>query len=143
MTKSLECKKHGLRQTQNGQWVLTVIIHPDDAPADLLTDPMGTRYGMALVKMEEVEEQKPPLSTRAVMMCKDEQFQEFCQEISMVKGCDKFGEDETKNIICNYCLISSRSKLNTDHEAADKFLSLCNRFDQWKLEKRYSDNLSQ
>lgn len=75
--KQMEVKKHGLRQMQDGHWVITFSLHPDDAPSSLLTDPMGTRYGLALVKMEEVEEEQPKIVTRAVMLCKDPAFQKY------------------------------------------------------------------
>ena len=123
MTKAMEVKKHGMAQLQNGQWRLTLTVHPDDMTPDLLTDPMGTRYGMALVKMEDVEEQKPPLSTRAVMMCKDEQFQMFFEEIipaGKTKGVFSTDEELTVHELYDYCNIRSRSELNTDKVAADR-----------------------
>lgn len=140
----MEVKKHGMAQLQNGQWRLTLTVHPDDMTPDILTDPMGTRYGMALVKMEDVEEQKPALSTRAIMMCKDEEFINFLEDTHSVTAFNapyERNEGWAARCIYEYCEIKSRSELNTNNVAADLFLSLCNRFNQWRLEEQYGDNL--
>lgn len=50
-----ECKKDGLRQTQDGGVKVTFNINPNDMPKQLYTDPMGTRYVIALVALNEDE----------------------------------------------------------------------------------------
>lgn len=138
----MEVKKHGLTQLQNGEWKLTLSIHPDDMTPDILTDPMGSRYGMALVKMEEVEEDKPKLTQRAVMMCTDSLFIQFAFENKAYSYINEDDEQACARFIRDYCDIKSRSELNANKDAGNKFLSLCNRFDQWKIEQRYQDNFS-
>jgi len=49
----MEVKKDGLRQTQDGIWKLTVTVHPADMPVNLMLAPMGTRYGLAMVVIED------------------------------------------------------------------------------------------
>jgi len=53
MTLNMEVKKDALRQTQDGIWKLTVTVHPSDMPVDLMMAPMGTRYGLAMVVIED------------------------------------------------------------------------------------------
>ena len=58
-----ECKKDGLKQLQSGEWTLSLKVHANDAPAPLLTAPMGTRYMAAIVELNDdetpVEQPKP------------------------------------------------------------------------------------
>lgn len=51
---SLECKKDGLRQTQAGEWKLTLTVL--DLPAWLMSAKMGTRLMAALVEIGDDEE---------------------------------------------------------------------------------------
>ena len=85
---AIEVKKDGLRQMQDGTWKLSLTVHPSDMPTKLMTDPMGTRYGMALVQILDNEEtreldEKPkrkPADTRAEKarrLCGVVQFQEW------------------------------------------------------------------
>ena len=49
-----EVKKHALRQTQDGV-VVAFVLHPNDVPAALQLAPLGTRYMLALVEIDEDE----------------------------------------------------------------------------------------
>lgn len=52
----LEAKKHALRQTQEGAWILTINVHPNDMPPWLLTAPMGQRLGVVVAPLTESAE---------------------------------------------------------------------------------------
>lgn len=54
-TQPIEVKKDGLRQMQDGTWKLSLTVHPEDMPTSLMTAQMGTRYGMALVEINDDE----------------------------------------------------------------------------------------
>ncbi len=43
-TLQMEVKKDGLRQMQDGTWNLSLKVHPNDMPVDLMQALMGTRY---------------------------------------------------------------------------------------------------
>lgn len=50
---TMEAKKHALRQTQEGSWILTLNIHPSDMPPWLLTAAMGQRLGVVVAPLHD------------------------------------------------------------------------------------------
>ena len=138
---TMEVKKDGLRQTQDGIWKLTLTVHPNDMSVDLMVAPMGTIYQVAMVEVEpgmsvivdDVGLANKRLVTRAVMMCKDVEFRDFL---------GAHDEDSAKVVVYVKCNIGSLSQLAIEEEAAKKFLALCGEFYSWGLERTYEDNLS-
>ena len=49
-----EAVKVALKQDRTG-FVLTLSIHPDEAPEELLRDFVGARYGVAMVRIQDNE----------------------------------------------------------------------------------------
>lgn len=49
-----EAKKHAYRQTQDGV-VVSFVLHPNEVPDGLATAPLGSRYVLALVQIDESE----------------------------------------------------------------------------------------
>ena len=82
-----ECMFQSLRKTKE-HISLTIAIHPNDVPRDLLADPIGSRYMAALVRMDDNEEIIPPpmqmaadrLVQSAGMLCRQERFQRWLVE---------------------------------------------------------------
>ena len=120
-TNAIEAKKDRLSQVQTGEWKLTLTIQATDMPLELMTDPMGTRYGMAFVKMDEAEEDRPKLAQRAALICKSTAFQDFC---------GAYDEDGAREYLLDKCQIESRRDFNTNKSAADKFMAIINEFEQ-------------
>lgn len=83
------------------------------------------------------------MRTRAVMVCKDKEFQDFAYEILLYQGdiLEK-GEEHSRVTLITWCNIKSRSELATSKGAQGDFLELMTKFDLWKLDNRYKDNLS-
>ena len=77
------------------------------------------------------------LRTRSVLLCKDEQFQNYA-EYTLPSGAY---EDCGLSLVYQRCNIKSRSELATNIDAQNKFKQLLENFNQWKLEQKYSDNL--
>jgi len=143
---NFETKKDGLRQTQDGLWKLTLTVLPEDMPVELMQAPMGTPYGLAMVKIDYDNPDKPvaeksegeKIRTRAVMLCKDSDFQSFSSAVYF-NDKDESGAQET---IKTTCYINSRSELTTNENAQERFLSLVEDFKAWQLENSYADNLN-
>lgn len=55
---SLEVKKDGFSQRQDGSLVLRLKCHPNDMPDEIMKAPMGTRYMAVLVEVEDNGEPK-------------------------------------------------------------------------------------
>lgn len=51
----LEVKKDGLQQRQNGDWVLRFVVQAADMDQRLTSAPMGTRFQVALVEIDDSE----------------------------------------------------------------------------------------
>lgn len=83
------------------------------------------------------------LAQRAGILCGDREFQRFLDSVSDpckfpgVVGCSETAADILRYI----CGIKSRKELATNPEAQKKCRELFNKFDQWKTERRYKDNL--
>lgn len=120
MALQFEARKVALKQDRTG-YVLTLSLHPDEIPVELLRDFVGSRYGCALVRIQDDE---TPTSysnrvQRAGMLCKQEPFQDFL---------GVFGEDEAAAELCKRCEIESRSELNGNQAAQIAFDTLVSEF---------------
>ena len=116
MALQFEARKVSLKQDRTG-YVLTLSLHPDEIPVELLRDFVGARYGCALVRIQD-DESPTQYSNRvqqAGMLCKREDFQDFLGVV---------GEDDAAAELCERCGISSRSELNGNEDAQMAFDSL-------------------
>lgn len=129
MALQFEARKVALKQDRTG-FVLTLSIHPDEIPVELLRDFVGARYACALVRIQD-DESPTEYNNRvqkAGMLCRDRTFQVFLHEMKMatVKN-----EDSAANAICTYCGIESRAELNGNAEAQRKFDIIIKEYESW------------
>jgi hypothetical protein len=113
MALQFEARKVALKQDRTG-YVLTLSLHPDEIPEELLRDFVGARYGCALVRIQD-DESPTEYSNRvqqAGMLCRSEDFQNFFGELD---------EASTAAELCKRCGISSRSELNGNKQAQQLF----------------------
>lgn len=82
------------------------------------------------------------LRTRAVLLCKDSEFQEYtkqtCWSLSGVSATEECASEHLKS----FCGINSRSELATNIEAQSKFKELLEKYKDWQFENNYSDNIN-
>jgi len=117
-----EARKVALKQDRTG-YVLTLSLHPDEIPEELLRDFVGARYGCALVRIQD-DESPTPYKNRvqqAGMLCRDEAFQAWM-------GVDS--ENEAANLLCERCEIQSRSELNGNKKAQALFDELIKDYEE-------------
>lgn len=83
-------------------------------------------------------EKKPKFVTRAVMLCKDPEFQIFI-EPDHVAAC----EDAAKKNLYRHCGIRSRAELACNKTAQEKLMDLERRFNNFKnpIDEIYKHNL--
>ena len=113
MALQFEARKVALKQDRTG-YVLTLSLHPDEIPEELLRDFVGARYGCALVRIQD-DESPTVYDNRvkqAAMLCKTQSFQQFLNATF---------EDEATNELCKRCGIQSRSELNGNANAKSRF----------------------
>lgn len=117
-----EAKKIALKQDSNG-FVLTLAIHPDEAPEELLRDWVGARYMVVMVRIldDETKVLYKNRVSQAAVLCKKMDFQMWLGVDSETKAAEE---------LCKRLEIKSRSELNGNKKAQE-------RFDQ--LVKEYND----
>jgi hypothetical protein len=129
MALQFEARKVALKQDRTG-FVLTLSIHPDEIPVELIRDFVGARYACALVRIQD-DESPTEYNNRvqkAGMLCRDRGFQVFLYEKKLVNNKD---EDSAADAVCEYCSIESRSELNGNAEAQKRFDTLIQEYESW------------
>jgi|TARA_R110000824_G_scaffold175460_1_gene353919 hypothetical protein len=128
-----EAVKTALRQTKDGIAV-TIVVHPNDVPSDLMSDPIGSRYMIGMARLDEQEQIIEPesvkegrkLSNQAGMFCRDQVFQQWLVDADL-----SFAVDEESAIaaVREFCVIDSRSELKSNIEAQTMWIALLARFE--------------
>jgi hypothetical protein len=129
-TLNFEALKLTLKQNASG-YVLQLRIHPNELPEALFRDYVGSRYMVAMVRVNEDE--TPVLyshsrSTRAAMLCKNEQFQTYLLEHGYTT---ERNEKAATNAVYEICGIDSRSELNAQVPAQKAFDNLVESYEEY------------
>ena len=137
-TSQFESVKVAMKQDNSG-YVLTLRIHPDEVPEEILRDFVGARYMTVLVRLTEEER---PMNREAElgrdmvrvagMLCRDPMFWEFLDESSAIF--DK-SEAEATDWMQTYLRVDSRSDIAKNKQAIDKLIGMKTEFNTWKQAK--------
>jgi len=125
MALQFEARKVALKQDRTG-FILTLSLHPDEVPEEILRDFVGARYACAVVRIQD-DESPTPYDNRvqkAGMLCRDPDFQEFLM-------CDN--ETDATHMLCKRCGIESRTELHGNVTAKAKFDALVNAYEKTKV----------
>lgn len=142
---SLECKKDGLQQKQNGDWKLCVTIAAADMDQRVTTAAMGTRYQCVLV---EISDDESPVDHKAIerdkwralgpvkqagIRCKEPMFWAFLGEEVWSTGIN--GEEEAAEAVRDLCGVASRSHLGKPgySDARVSWHNIENQYQAWKV----------
>jgi hypothetical protein len=121
MALQFEGRKVALKQDRTG-FVLTMSIHPDEIPEELLRDFVGARYACALVRIQDDE--SPTKYTNRVqlsgMLCRAPEFWAFLEVDN---------EFDAATAVCTHCGIESRSELNGNRLAQAAFDDLIKQYE--------------
>lgn len=133
MAVHFEAVKAFMRQTKDG-YTLSLVIHPDEVPEELLRSFVGTRYMVALAEIGDdekpVDKTKPPSRqgpvAQAGLLCRDPTFQNYI--VDRVWGTEfaehatnEMREREAANALCELVEISSRADLGRNDTAMERF----------------------
>lgn len=126
-----EALKVALKQDATG-YVLTVKIHPDEIPEELLRDFVGARYMMAMVRLNDDETPMPYNNRvkRAGILCRTPKFHEFLVQVYEMGEAD---EASATRFIYDVCGVESRTALNGDKQAQKAFDDLVHEYDNWRF----------
>lgn len=134
-TLQFEAVKMALKQDKNG-YALTLSVHPDMVPEDLLRDFVGSRYQVVMVRLAEDERpmnREQELSRdyvrMAAILCRDSQFQKF-----LVDSNEIFDADETlaTDWLKNELDVKSRKDIQEKPQAQNRLMSIKQEFESWK-----------
>ena len=135
-TTNFEAVKVALKQDKTG-YVLTLSLHPDEIPEELLRDYVGARYMVVMVRVngdeQPMDRQAEFESDRAIriagLLCRDPKFWKFLFDDSQI-----FEEDEQSctDWLRNYLGVSSRSELKTNPEARTLLTKIIREYNEWK-----------
>ena len=126
--------KVGLKQSKDG-YVLTMAIHPDEIPDDLMRDFVGSRYMVVMVRMGDDEKpldrnnlKTDPVVSMAGLLCRKPEFWEFVKAYTEQIV---LSESECAEWLKSYFDLESRSDFRTNAKARERFLKMKERFDEW------------
>lgn len=133
-TIQFEGVKVALKQDRTG-YVLTLSMHPDDIPEELLRDFVGARYQVVMVRIGADES---PLNREefigdktvriAGLLCRDPKFWKYLYD-----GGQIFEEEEVMatDWLRHRLNIKSRSELKTREIARIEFYTILEEFNKW------------
>lgn len=134
-TSQFEGVKVAIKQDRTG-YVLTLSIHPDEVPDEILRDFVGARYQVVMVRlngedkpMNREQEQSSDIVRSAALLCRNSDFHKFLEEAGQII---EQSEDEVTEWLRNELSITSRAELKTNKEAAKKYSFIYQEFQQWK-----------
>lgn len=135
-TLNFEALKVSLRQNKDG-YILTLNIHPDDIPEDLLRDFVGAHYQVVMVRLngdnQPIDRQQEYSGDRAVriagLLCRNQEFWKYLVEHNEILEED---EDQATEWLRIELGIKSRSELKTNSDARVKLETIHAGFNQWK-----------
>jgi hypothetical protein len=137
---SFEAVKVSMSQDKNGI-ILRLNVHPNDCPKELHTDWVGTRYMIAMVRLNDddtpddrghVYIQK--IIASAGLLCRNDGFYEYLYETYQMKYVTTHPEMEAEciEVLKKVCNINSRSEFRDNEAARKKFEALRSDFMVWK-----------
>lgn len=138
-TMQFEAVKVALKQDKTG-YVLTLCLHPDEIPEDLLRDFVGARYQVVMVRLDgnekPMDRQEEFAGDRAIkiagVLCRDPRFWEFLHEDNQIIDPT---EKEATEWLREYLGVKSRADLKTQPEARVRLDSINMEYTTWQQKR--------
>jgi len=132
-TMQFEALKVALKQDKTG-YVLTLCMHPDDIPTDLLRDFVGARYQVVMVRLNGHEdpmtdEHDGDKSIRSAgILCRDKRFWDFLHDDMQII---EPNETDATQWLREYLGVKSRSQLKSDMKARGLLEKITKEYRSW------------
>ena len=137
-----EAVKISMSQSKQGT-VLRLALHPNEVPPSLHTDWVGSRYMVAMVKLDE--EDQPEMSDQqretnrliasAGMLCRNLDFAKFLFDADTLLGVPNDEAEREKRVagaLREALGVESRSEMRTNSVARERFKNMVEEFTKWK-----------
>ena len=137
---NFEAVKVSMSQDRNGI-ILRLNVHPNDCPPELHTDWVGTRYVVAMVRLNDQDEPEmreehqyiERMIASAGLLCRNAEFGKYMNDVGYIDEHDPVKlERAVTDGLREHCGIKSRSEFRNDPEARKKFEQLREDFKSWK-----------
>lgn len=130
-TIQFEAVKLALKQDKNG-YVLTLLMHPDEVPEDILRDFVGARYQVVMVRLNEDQTPYPRKKPNGVVsaagiLCRNKRFWEWLEVIGEVT---QKSEEQAVEALHRILGIKSRSELTTP-DNQEKWDLMVKEYEDW------------
>ena len=133
-TLQFEAVKIAMKQDKTGL-ILTLNVHPDEAPERLMRDYVGARYQVVMVRLNgedkpmnrDQEYSRDPVRTAGIL-CRDKQFAQYLfskEEIFEKKEADVIEWLKAE------LDIESRTELKEDQQKAKRFWAIYEEYQRW------------
>lgn len=127
-----EAVKIAMMHDKSGH-VLKLSVHPNDTPDAIMRAPVGTRYQVVMVQLDDQNQPVAPEDViegkraikRAAMLCQDRGFQEW---MSRHGHCRDLTEEACADGLRNLLGVESRAMLAVDHAARERLNETIERF---------------
>jgi len=137
-TLQFEAIKLAIKQDKEG-YVLTLRMHPDEIPDELLRDFVGARYQCVMVRLNSVDK---PLNreqeyagdqfvAKAGALCRNPAFWQYLHEDLQIMSAS---EEEATEWLRNYLGVHSRAELKTNDLARERLNTISQEFMAWNQE---------
>ena len=127
--------KVALKQDRTG-YILTLSVHPDEVPEEILRDFVGARYQVVMVRLTNEErpmvreqEHSGDMVRMAGILCRDPMFQRFLLEAGQTFDAS---EDIATAWLKEELNIQSRAELRENNAAATQLRIINQEFQAWK-----------
>jgi hypothetical protein len=134
-TLQFEAVKVALKQDKTG-YILTLNMHPEEVPEELLRDFVGARYQVVMVRLNDEnrpmnrdqEYGRDPVRTAGIL-CRDKMFAEYLFQTGAIFEMD---EQSVIGWLKSELDIQSRAELKENREAARRLYAIQEDFNLWK-----------
>ena len=134
-TSNFEAVKVALKQDKSG-FVLTLSMHPDEVPEEILRDFVGARYQVVMVRLNaderpmnrEQDHGHDPVRMAGIL-CRELAFHKFLYDGGHIFMAN---EEEATNWLKEYLGVESRTEIKDDANAQQKLRGIYQEFQSWK-----------
>ena len=128
-TSQYEAVKVAMKQDATG-YVLTLRIHPDEVPEEILRDFVGARYQVVMVRLASDDQpmtRQPNYVQLAGMLCKSAKFQEY-----LIQNGDIFDPVDATEWLRAALNVKSRKELEHNQDAVKRLVLINRDFQSWQ-----------
>lgn len=132
-TSNFEAVKVAMKQDRSG-YILTLSVHPDEVPSEIMRDFVGSRYQVVMVRLGDDGQ---PLDRNAFrdpvkaagILCRDKGFTKYLFQTDQIP---ELKESHATEWLKSECFIFSRAELKDNRLAAARLWEIEEDYEKWK-----------